>query len=165
MTSERYNVLDLSYPHEFVDISFTSPSPTITQFNDLLQPFDTYIWLSIVTTIATLMAINVIYNKVFATYKCNYYWTLFVICLKQTQCLPVPRYPVNMLLTIWMLMSTVLLISYSGTIYSLMTVPIEHRIETIDQLIDSQRTGELTIVVQKNSLSAYLLVRSFYLLV
>ena len=159
LTSARHQAIDCTYPHDFDYISFTSPAPTITQFNDLLQPFDTYIWLSIVTTIAVLMLLSIAYNYINKSHmKYTLCWTVVEIYLGKSISKRITKYRVSFLWLTWMLMSTILAMSYSGTIYSLIAVPVEHRIETIDQLIRSHSSGQLKILVENGLIFQHILV-------
>ena len=55
-------------------------------------------------------------------------------------------------------MSVILGACYSGSIYALIRVPIEHRIETLDQLIENEMNGNIKIVVDNGSTLQYVIV-------
>ena len=156
MTNDRQNVIDHSYPYNFVYITFMSPMPTITYFDNLLQPFDTYIWISIIITL--LMIGLIIFNTKSKTTKTfNLCWYVMSIFLRQNGTTRITQIN-KLLLYTWMLLVTILGACYSGCIYSLIRVPIEHKIETLDQLISHEMNGNIKIVVKNGSTKQYMIV-------
>src|SRR6185437_11379224 len=88
MTSTRYDAIKYSYPYIYSVVTFTSPMPIIKHFNNLLQPFDQYIWISIVITITILMLLFALnQNARNSNIKFNIFWDIFVICLRQNRVL------------------------------------------------------------------------------
>jgi len=88
-------------------------------------------------------------------------WTILAIYLKQG--IKVANYT-KLLLFMWILMTIVLDACYLGEIYSLIRVPIEYRIETLDELIKNQNNGNIKIVVHNGTVQQHILIRNFVLL-
>ena len=130
MTNDRQNVIDYSYPYNFVSITFMSPMPTISYFDNLLQPFDSYIWILIIITLLILgLIICITNNKTTRTF--NLCWYILSILLRQNGTTRVIQIN-KLLMCTWIIMSVILGACYSGSIYALIRVPIEHRIEALD---------------------------------
>ena len=156
MTTDRQNVIDYTYPCYSEYITFTSPMPTITHFDNLLQPFDSYIWILIIITLLILgLIIFNTNNKTARTF--NLCWYILSILLRQNGTTRVTQIN-KLLMCTWIIMSVILGACYSGSIYALIRVPIEHRIETLDQLFANEINGNIKIFVIHKSLQKYILV-------
>src|ERR1700733_1938963 len=103
MTNDRQNVIDYSYPYKFVYITFTSPMPITTHFDNLLQPFDSYIWILIIITLLILGLIicNTNYKKARTFNLC---WYILSILLRQNGTTRVTQRN-KLLMCTWILMS------------------------------------------------------------
>jgi len=162
MTTIRKTAIDFTYPYHLCDMSFTSPLPTFKNFSHLLQPFDRFIWISILLIMTLFMTIFMVYNKK-STFKYLLCWQVFVIYMRQSICKLINTYPNNIILFTWILMSVILNIYYSGYIYSFITFPYENKIESISELIRNENEGHINMIVEKNSAFQYYLVRIFLL--
>ena len=156
MTAERYQVINYTKPYKFSANTFTSPMPITTHFDNLLQPFDSYIWISIIITILLMYSILYWTKKT----KMNLLWNLLSICLRQNLS---KHFEACLNIFSFLLMSVILTQCYSGAIYSLITAPIEHRIETIDELIGSQNANEIQIITKTYSVNKYAMVCIYFL--
>jgi len=156
-TTSRLNYINYTYPYELGVITFSSPMPMIIHFNNLLQPFDTYIWALIIFTMLIFIALLFITN---INIKIKYvlYWDIIVIFLLQKMSKHSMAYPNSVILFTWILMSMIFLKSYCGCIYSIITLPNEHRIETLSDLLESQKSGQIQVVVENDSVFQYVLV-------
>ena len=156
MTNDRQNVIDYIDPCYSEYFTFTSPMPTITHFDNLLQPFDSYIWILIIITLLILgLIICNTNNKMARTF--NLCWYILSILLRQNGTTRLTQIN-KLLMCTWMLMVMILGACYSGCIYSLIRVPIEHKIETLDQLIAHEMNGNIKIVVENGSIYQYVIV-------
>ena len=146
MTPTRNDVVDISFPFDISQLTFTSPMPVKHYFNTLLQPFDKYIWMSCIAVITLIMCLIYFYNQ--TTYmKYNLLWDTLAIIFRQNISNATRVYPNNLILLAWLLSAIILYVCYSGSIFSLITVPIEYRIKTICQLLGSHNFDELQEVV------------------
>ena len=157
MTYNRSRVIDYSYPYELGSLIFSSPTPTITHFHDLLQPFDTCIWISIIITITLIILIlsliNNNRNKIV-----NLCWDVLVVYLRQNGCKSLMNAKNKPFIFTWLLMTIILDACYLGCIYSLMSIPIEYKIETLNELVKNQMSGNIKIIVGNGSVHHHVLV-------
>ena len=156
MTSERYQAINYTKPYKYSANTFTSPMPITTHFDNLLQPFDSYIWILIIITLLILGLI--ICNTNYKTARTfNLCWYILSILLRQNGTTRLTQIN-KLLMCTWMLMVMILGACYLGSIYALIRVPIEHRIETLDQLIANEMNGNIKIVVENGSIEQYVIV-------
>ena len=157
MTTVRMSAISFTNPYMFSIITFTSPMPIITYFESLLQPFDTFTWISIIIMLSTIIILLLLLNKA-SNIKYDLFWYIFVIVLRSNITKYKPTHINSLIILCWMLVSFILTTCYSMSIYSFISVPIEHRIESIDELIRGQISGKIQLVVERNSVYQYILV-------
>ena len=62
MSSERAQVISFSYPYKMSPVTFTSPVPTSRSNKvNLLEPFDYWIWISLISSIILIILLNVVF--------------------------------------------------------------------------------------------------------
>ena len=147
ITYDRAQQMSYSQPYIIDLVTFTSPNPK-TQSNamDLIQPFDVWIWISIVLRIVLMFGLNLF----LITNKTNIRWIILSILMKQPFLL-VPN--IKLLVSGWLLAGVVFTTSYAGVIYYITATPLEMgRIDTINELNWAQKEGKITIIGLKGGL-------------
>ena len=147
MTFERAQEVSFSYPYIIDLVTFTTPLPKAQlNYMNLIQPFDAWIWISIVLMIALMfgLSLSLIRNKT------NILWITISIVMRQ-QFHMIPN--IRLMVSGWLLASVVLTSSYAGVIYYITATPLEvGRIDSIHELNSAQKLNKIKIIGIKNGL-------------
>ena len=137
----RAQVVTYTHPHFIDAISFMAPIPDPATYSlKLFDPFDNYIW----TWLVIMLIINWLIQLAitFFTNIGNHFgWSVIAIVLGQ----PCSRTDILWpLMASWIISSMILGLHYSGSVFTLMTLPQESDvIETLDKLAQVQESGKM----------------------
>ena len=120
----------------------------------LLDEFDKFIW--ILLSIAVLSIWFYIYFK--SKLSINYkqvlnQWIIITILFQQSfhGKIFIKDIMLRLLFILWTLSCLVLTTCYAGCIYSIITLPRESKIETINDLVTAAKNGYLNIIIHKTT--------------
>ncbi|GFY53969.1 uncharacterized protein TNIN_126661 [Trichonephila inaurata madagascariensis] len=125
MTESRLAVVDYSPAYTTEDVSFAIEKPgALPKSSAFLHTFDDFIWIA---TLTALIIFTIMY-KILIRDKCSYTQILFMLIvalLKQPVDEDNDSLRYRLLISSWMIFSTVLSFSYSAVFLSLLTFPGE----------------------------------------
>lgn len=133
--------------------------PKYDNIVDFSEPFDKYIWFYLIFSEFLLMLIIHILNHNNKSFNISdIIWSLFTMTVKQ----PIEKncfsYLNRKILINWCLGCLVLTACYAECIFSLISVPNEYRIETLEELSKALKLGQVQIIGLRHSQSAKFLM-------
>ena len=158
-TPERDEVISFSYPYLISPVTFLAPLPLPKHFDNLFEPFDTYIWLSILASLLCLTIIFIIMHKSKSNYMSGLIWSLYLVIFGQTipdKYLKPNR--VKLIFSLWLLACFVLSKCYSSSVYELILVNHENKLKTIDDLIKASNANNIKMYARYSTMYSQLLV-------
>ena len=118
----------------------------------VIKPFNFYVWISLLISLISVLISESLISKFYSEFNgIDIKWAIISASLRQQfpRLLPSVR-PLRIIISIWILSCLVLTSSYSGCIYSLMTIPLYTKpIDTVMELANAQRNGEIEVMISK----------------
>jgi hypothetical protein len=151
MTWERERDVDFTYPYYRDSATFTSPLPRFDHFNNVLQVFDKCTWFLIVISISLLLIFLLCISKVYyKKYESKLWFALLSAILNQgINPTLIIKPHLKVILRSWLFTCFFLNLIYSNCIFSLITIPNEHRIESIAEFMEAQANNEIHVIIMK----------------
>jgi len=137
---DRFKAVDFTYPYYMDIITFTSPPPQYKYFANLLDVFDIYIWICLLTSILFLWSLV-------SLKKFTNPFMIITIALKQSLKLSNLRtFPTKLIVGLWLLACLILTASYAGYVHSVIALPTEIKFETPDALAQLAQNNGLRFI-------------------
>jgi ABC-type amino acid transport substrate-binding protein len=156
IANDRLQVVDFLNPHLMTSVTFITPfSKPIPNITLVFQPFDYLIWFCVIITFI-LKSFNEIlisrhiflYKNMIRNRKINFNSFFQLLCRH----LPTVH-PLRIIVCVWLLAYLILRSSYSGCLYSLMTIPLHVKtIDTITELSIEQKSGRIQVIASRGSI-------------
>jgi hypothetical protein len=155
VTYERSKAVYFLNPHIITSLSFMTSSPKVVpNLKLIMDPFDYLVWICIIIAFILLFFSSWIISKNLPEIKKFYlHWKIITVFLGQQTSLHLQNISLRIIFGSWLLACFVMVSSYSGCLDSLMAFPSHIKtINTITELLNSQRNGEIKVVVEKNTI-------------
>ncbi|GFV57250.1 glutamate receptor ionotropic, delta-1 [Trichonephila clavipes] len=161
MTESRLAVVNYSPAYTTEDVSFAIEKlGALPKSSAFLRTFDDYIWIA---TLTALFIFTIMY-KILIRYKCSYSQILFMLIvalLKQPVDKDSDSLRYRLLISTWMIFSTVLSFSYSAVFLSLLTFPGEMAgVQNFQELSEAVMKNNYVCFTPRGSATIDLLLRS-----
>ena len=146
---DRAQVVDMTYPHIIDTFTFTSPLPQTQTIVNLLEPFDTYVWILTMVSIALIMAlIKLAIHCKLGQSRHGHLWIVYSSMFKLQMPTRIPCSMFNVaIFSPWLMACVLFTTCYAGGIYSVLTVPYETRIDTLYDLAQAYADGRIKVLV------------------
>ncbi|GFT97765.1 lig_chan-Glu_bd domain-containing protein [Nephila pilipes] len=151
VNEERHNVVNFSSSY-FVDTTtfgVVKPGPLHATYT-ILYPFDVDVWVAILSVLI-IIPIVLFAMKVNFSY-CPLFFTVFGSVLKQALRMNTQSAEVRILISSWLLFTTLISSFYSSVLLSFLTMPLENRyIRTFRELSKAAQYGVVESYASKHS--------------
>jgi len=115
----------------------------------IIKPFDYWIWMCVITTIVINLFVKMIISRYFNREK---QIKSSILSTKQKMHKNILTVNSRMIMSIWLFAFLILRSSYSGCLYSIMTVSSHIKtIDTLTELAIAQRNGQIQVIVVKQT--------------
>ena len=136
----------MAYPHIINPITFTAPTPIVKKFTNLLDAFDTYIWVYLMISILSLMVSVYLMSKIHVQKIDNKWPVLYKILEKPDHSYNKLNLHNKIIMYTWTFMCLVLMSAFSGCMHSLMSVKFVNKVETLTALVSAMHRGHVQIL-------------------
>lgn len=146
---ERQMVIGYLYPHCIDRFTFATSKPYSGQYiEQFLHPFQSIIWIGLIVVFILFLLFDQMdqyFNrKQSLSSSETITWFALRTILRQSSSWKTKIRPAKyLIISFWLIPAFILTISYSSIIQSELTVPIVHRINTIEQLIDACQSKQI----------------------
>ncbi len=155
ITYDRLQAVDFTNQHIITTITFITSSPKPeSNVTLIIKPFEYSVWfyffISFILMLFNKWLITRYYTQLI---KFDISWAIISSTLRQQFSHHLPSVgPLRVLLFGWLLACLVLTSSYSGCLYSLMTVPPKLKtIDSVTELATEQTNGKIQVTATANS--------------
>jgi hypothetical protein len=156
VANNRLQVVDFLNPHLITSVTFITPFPKpIPNITLVFQPFDYLIWFCVIVTFIlksfneVLISRHIFRSKNMIRNRKINFNSFFQLLSRH---LPTV-YPLRIIVCVWLLAYLILRSSYSGCLYSLMTIPLHVKtIDTITELSIEQKSGRIQAISSRGSI-------------
>lgn len=151
---ERMQVVKYLYPHSIDSITYMTKPPKIKPDLFLvLRPLEPPVWIGLLFTLLLLLLFDMFYKK-FRNSKNNteVFWiSLNSLLRQQVHSFLSFTTSINVWIMFWLFYSFIITTSYAGCLYSLIAIPNQDAIDTVDKLIKAAYNNDSVIVGLNNS--------------
>lgn len=155
LTYETSKICDNLYPYfiEQTSIMTREPKNPEYQADRLLDPFDFYIWMAILFSLIILPLSTLIVSHLNpkGSYSIQDSYLIWLYILLKQNVLNRLKHELRPIIIAWILATFILSTFYAGCLLSMITIPHDHRINSLRRLSRYCKQGNMVVLTENNT--------------